>query len=101
MECNKVLLKHKIWSELLNLLPVPSASQSTYHQDTIDGNTCLEFIRKYFLRLDQRLSIELSKSKHVSLMAEDVSLQDFDGYSQIIDGVINGMNEWVEPGEED
>lgn len=51
MECTKVLFKNQVWSELLQLIP-QSEQRSKFHQRTIDANVCLEFVNRYFAKLD-------------------------------------------------
>ena len=99
MECTKVLLKNQIWSELLGLVPSQN-QQSKLHQPTIDANVCLEFVRRYFSRLDERMGLELNKSKQISLMAENVGLEQLCLGAEVINGVLNRLGDYVEDEEE-
>ena len=74
MECTKVLFKNKIWNELLEFIPAETET-SRYHQTTIEANTCLEFLQRYFAKLDQRMHLQRNQSKQISLLAENVSLR--------------------------
>jgi hypothetical protein len=87
MECTKVLLKNQIWQELLAFLPEPE-QQSRLHQQTIEGNFCLELAKRYFLKLDERMKLELSKSKHISLLAENVTLDRFGSLAAVLERVL-------------
>lgn len=101
MECTKVLFKNQIWTELIQMIPAESDAKSKFHQRTIDSNLCLEYIRRYFSKLDQRMKIELNKSKQISLMAENAGQNDFAAVASIIEGVANGLNDYVEDAEEE
>ena len=50
---------------------------SRLHQLTIDANTCMEYLHKYFKKLDQRSNLELNKSKEISLLAENANNLNF------------------------
>lgn len=100
MECTKVLFKNQIWSELLMMLPERSVL-SRLHQLKIDANTCMEYLHKYFKKLDERSTLELNKSKEVSLMAENAYNENFGQYAQIIHKVMMGVDCYVEGEEED
>ncbi len=77
MECTKVLFKNQIWTELLCFVPAETPQKSALHQHTIDSNFCLELFRRYLLKLDEKMRVELNKSKQISLLAEDVTLEQF------------------------
>ena len=80
MECTKVLFKNQIWSELLLMIPERSVL-SRLHQHTIDANTCLEYLNKYFKKLDERSNLELNKSKQISLLVENAYNENFGQYA--------------------
>lgn len=65
------------------------------HQLTIDGNICLELLKRYLAKLDERMRVELSKSKHISLVAENVKLDQFEMMATVFEGVMNRMNDYV------
>jgi hypothetical protein len=62
----------------------------------------MEFLKKYFARLDSRISLELRKSKQISLLAQKVSLQSFGTYGEVLHHVVREMDYYVEnPDEEE
>lgn len=58
-----MLFKNQIWSELLNFIPEETPQKSNLHQSTIEANFCLELLRRYLVKLDEKMRIELNKSK--------------------------------------
>ena len=57
-------------------------------------------MNRYFHKLDQRMKIEMNKSKNISLLAENVSLSDFESCASIISGVLNNLDGYVEDDDE-
>lgn len=62
------------------MLPTRSVD-SRLHQKTIDSNTCMEYLNKYFKKLDERMSLERVKSKEISLLVENAYNQNFGKYA--------------------
>lgn len=61
----------------------------------------MEFVNRYFNKLDERINIEMKKSKQISLLAENVSLDDFQTCAAIIEGVVNNLSGYVEDDDEE
>lgn len=93
------MFKNQIWSELIGLIPIEN-QKSNYHQNTVDANVCMEFLKKYFARLDAKISVELRKSKQVSLLAEKVTLNSFGTYAEVLQRVSDEMDYYVENADE-
>jgi hypothetical protein len=47
------------------------------------------------------MDVELNKSKQISLMAEDVTLDGFGEVANIIEGVVNSLGDYVEDEDEE
>lgn len=75
--------------------------ESRLHQRTIDANTCMEYLKKYFRKLDQRLTLELNKSKEISLLAENAFNQNFGTYADLIWHVIKDVDNYMEGADEE
>ena len=58
-------------------------------------------MNRYFHKLDQRMKIEMNKSKNISLLAENVSLSDFESCASIISGVLNNLDGYVEDDDDE
>ena len=69
---------------------------SRLHQRTIDANTCMEYLHKYFKKLDERLTLECNKSREISLLVENAYNQTFGLYADIINKVVMGVDCFVE-----
>jgi len=47
------------------------------------------------------MKIEMNKSKNISLLAENVSLSDFESCASIISGVLNNLDGYVEDDDDE
>lgn len=45
------------------------------------------------------MRVELNKSKQISLATENVTLEEFGRYGNLVEGVINQINDYVEEDE--
>ena len=58
-------------------------------------------MRKYFTKLDEKLKLELNKSKEISLIAENAHNGNFGKYFRIIQNVTDGLDHYVEGATEE
>lgn len=55
----------------------------------------MEYILKYFKKLDERSTLERNKSKEISLLVENAYNQNFGKFAQVIDKIVNNLDYFV------
>lgn len=61
----------------------------------------MEYLKKYFKKLDSRIRLEVNKSKKVSLTIENAYNNNFGKYAEVIRKVCDGLDHYVEGMEEE